>query len=233
MNHLKSHGPRQLRHRGRGTVDPLFRGRRLVSLLCTALLLSACDSSQNPAPTDESASPGEQASVAAPAPSVEAGEEAADGRITASFDGESLTWYITSGERGGQYVSQSDWSPAFGSGATVSLMGHTSPTSTFQSAKAIMIGFTLQDMETNPQAVDASITYLSGGITANHSSSHDGSAEVSVDTAQVEGDNLTLSGSFSGTLPFKSLAGDADVESTEPIEVANGTFRGVVRKLQE
>jgi hypothetical protein len=67
----------------------------------------------------------------------------------------------------------------------------------------------------------------------NHSSSHDGSAEVTVSSASIDGDTLTISGTFSGTLPFKSMSGNADVESRETLVEENGTFEGEIRRLQE
>lgn len=52
-------------------------------------------------------------------------------------------------------------------------------------------------------------------------------------SASIDGDTLTISGTFSGTLPFKSMSGNADVESQETIVVENSMFEGEIRRLQD
>lgn len=204
----------------------------MAALLFATAMLTACGPGEDPGAGPESAAPAtDETARGTPSETNGSGEEP-DGVITATFNGTERTWYITSAERGGQYISQSDWSSLFADQSNVSIMGHVSSSWPFQSREAIMIGFTLQGTGENPSVGDASITYLSGGITNNHSSSHDGNANISVTTASIDGDTLTISGSFSGTLPFKSMSGDADVESTETIVVENGTFEGVVRRLE-
>jgi hypothetical protein len=199
--------------------------------LCLVLGLSACDSGQDAGSASDARTAQQPDSTSsAPAPGA-TGEP--DGLITANFNGTKRTWYITSSEREGHYMSQSDWSPSFASYASISLFGHTQSGSTFQSAEAIMIGFTLQGRGENPSVSEPSITYLSGGIMNNHSSSHGGEASVEVNNAEFEGDTLKISGTFSGTLPFKSLAGSSTAPGDEVITVKDGTFEGTVRQLQD
>lgn len=210
----------------------ILEGRLYLCIgLCLGLGLSACDSGQD-AGSASDARTTQQPDSSGSGPAPDAVREA-DGVITASFNGSKRTWYITSSERDGFYMSQSDWSPLFTSHAGVSLFGHTQSGSPFQSAEAIMIGFTLQGSGDNPSVSEPSITYLSGGIMHNHSTSHGGQATVAVDKASFEGDTLKISGTFSGTLPFKSMDGSATAAGDEIITVEDGTFEGTVRQLQE
>ena len=217
---LKQHSPASL------------RGRLFLCIgLCLVLGLSACDSGQDAgSASDASTTQQPDNPGSGPAPGA-AGE--ADGMITANFNGTQRSWYITSSERDGFYMSQSDWSPSFTSHASISLFGHTQSGSTFQSAEALMIGFTLQGSGDDPSVSEPSITYLSGGIMNNHSTSHGGEATVVVDKADFEGDTLKISGTFSGTLPFKSLDGSTKAPGDEIITVEDGTFEGTVRQLQD
>lgn len=205
----------------------------MVALLFATAMLTACGPGEDSGAGPESAAPAtDEMAREAPSEANGSGEEP-DGVITATFNGTERTWYITSAERSGRYVSQSDWTSYSAGQGNVSIMGHVSPSWPFKSGEAIMIGFTLQGTGENPGVGDPSITFLSGGIMNNHSSDHDGNANISVTSASIDRDTLTISGSFSGTLPFKSYRGDADVESTETIVVENGTFEGVVRPLED
>lgn len=205
----------------------------VAALLFATAMLTACGPGEDSGADPESAADAtDERARESPSETNGSGEEP-DGVITATFNGTERTWYITSAERSGQFVSQSDWSSYSASHSGVSIMGHVSPSWPFRSAEAIMIGFTLQGTGENPSVGDPSITYLSGGITNNHSSDHDGNANISVTSASIDGETLTISGNFSGMLPFKSMSGDADVESTETIVVENGTFEGEVRRLQD
>lgn len=212
------------------TIEKFFR---VILLVLGTLSVSACGSDGDSADGAGSAAPAAQDVTENSPPASDVAADEANGTITARFNGVERTWYITSAERGGQYVSQSDWSAVFGSQFSVSIMGHESPSWPFRSAQAILIGFTLQGTGDDSGVSDPSITYLSGGITKNHSSSHGGEAVVSVSSARLEGDVLELSGRFSGTLPYKAMTGSAEEEPEETIVVENGTFEGTIRRLAD
>lgn len=228
MKHAREQLARSLKQRSPASPE----GRLFLCIgLCLGLGLSACDSGQDAGSASDARTAQQPDSTSSgPAPGA-AGE--ADGMITASFNGTKRTWYITSSERDGFYMSQSDWSPSFASHASISLFGHTQSGSTFQSAEAILIGFTLQGSGDDLSVSEPSITYLSGGMMNNHSTSHGGEASIDVDKAEFEGDTLKISGTFSGTLPFKSLDGSTKAPGDEVITVEGGTFEGTVRQLQD
>lgn len=205
----------------------------MTALLFGTAVLSACGPGEDSGAGTESTAPANDETAQEAPPEPKGAAEEPDGVITATFNGTERTWYITSAERSGQLVSQSDWSSYSAGQGNVSIMGHVSPSWPFKSGEAIMLGFMLQGIGENPAVYDPSITFLSGGIMNNHSSSHDGNADISVSSASIDGETLTIAGTFSGTLPFKSMGGDADVESTETIVVENGTFEGVVRPLED
>ena len=194
-----------------------------------ALFLSACDSGTEPAASATGLqSPGEQpATKAAPKASD------ADGVISAKLDGAERTWYITSAEHDGQLMSQSDWSPLYAAVTGVSLFGHTTSTTAFSSNEALLIEFSLQEVGGQWTTANPEITWLSGGLTNNHSSTYDGSAAVSIEAAEFDGDRLSLAGTFSGSLPFKSHKPGGETEAVATITIEDGRFEGVIRRLND
>jgi hypothetical protein len=210
-------------------------GRRVLPpvLLLVALGLSACDSGEDAADPAAANDASQSGSTQTREPPGEDATREADGVITATFNGTERTWYITSAERGGRFLSQSDWTPLFAEQNSVTLFGHVSPTWPFPSAEGIIVAFTLQGTGDAPAVSGAEITYLSGGIMNNHSSSHDGTATITVESAGLEGNMLEISGAFSGTLPFKSFDGSVPSGPEETISVESGTFHGVVRQLED
>ena len=203
------------------------RGNPLV--LLAVLLLSACDSGTQPAaPAETPQSSGEQ-----PATKAATQVRDTDGEISAKLDGTERTWYITSAEYNGQLMSQSDWSPLYASVTGVSLFGHTTPTTALSSTEALLIAFSLQEAGGQWTASAPEITWLSGGLMNNHSSTYDGSAAVTIEAAEFDGDHLTISGTFSGSLPFKSHKPGGETASAPTITIEDGRFEGVVRRLSE
>jgi hypothetical protein len=193
------------------------------------LFLSACDSGTEPAATAEALqSPGEP-------PAKQAAPQArdSDGVISAKLDGTERTWYITSAEYDGQLMSQSDWSPLYASVTGVSLFGHTSPTTALSSTEALLVAFSLQEAGGQWTASAPEITWLSGGLMNNHSSTYDGSATVTIEAAEFDGDHLTISGTFSGSLPFKSHKPGGETDSAATVTIEDGRFEGVVRRLND
>jgi hypothetical protein len=202
-------------------------------LLLVALCLSACDSGEDAADPAAANDASQSGSTQTREPPGEDATREADGAITATFNGTERTWYITSIERDGQYLSQSDWTPLFAELNSVSLFGHVSPNWPFPSAEGIIIAFTLEGTGDAPTVSGADITYLSGGILNNHSSNHDSNATVTVESAGLEGNTLEIAGAFSGTLPFKSFNGSVPSGPEATISVESGTFHGVVRQLED
>lgn len=201
-------------------------GNLLVAL--TVLFLSACDSSTEPAaPAEALQSPGEQQPAAKAAPQA----RDSDGVISAKLDGAERTWYITSAEYDGQLMSQSDWSPLYASVTGVSLFGHSTATTALSSTEALLVAFSLHEAGGQWTASEPEITWLSGGLMNNHSSSYDGSAEVTIEAAEFDGDRLILSGTFSGSLPFRSHKPGSETEPAATITIEDGRFEGVVRRL--
>lgn len=202
-------------------------GKLLV--VVAVLFLSACDSGTQPAaPADAPQKSGEQ-------PAAKAAPQArdSDGVISAKLDGAERSWYITSAEYDGKLMSQSDWSPLYASVTGVSLFGHTTPTTALSSTEALLVAFSLQEAGGQWTASAPEITWLSGGLMNNHSSTYDGSAAVTIETAEFDGDQLTISGTFSGSLPFKSHKPGSETESKPTITIEDGRFEGVVRRISK
>jgi hypothetical protein len=185
-----------------------------VSWALAALWLSLAAGCGNGEPSDPAAGEGA------------IGADAADGAITATLNGEAHSWYVTSSTRGGQHISQSDWSGAVPARVNVSLFGHTRPDTTMGSNQALMLSFTVLDAEGALNVVEPEITYLSGGMTQAHQSGE----EVSVELADLsfEGETMSIAGTFAGVLD----AGGAVEGGAEPIRVENGEFEATVSKLQ-
>lgn len=206
-----------------------MRGPGKLLVAVAVLLLSACDSGTHPAATAEAPqSPGEQAAKQA---APQAGDS--DGVISATLDGAERSWYITSAEYDGKLMSQSDWSPLYASVTGVSLFGHTTPNTALSSNEALLVAFSLVEADGQWTASDAEITWLSGGLMNNHSSTYDGSAAVTVESAEFDGDQLTISGTFSGSLPFKSHKPGGEAAAAASVSIEDGRFEGVVRRLSD
>lgn len=228
----KPYDPDRVREtRRQGNTGAVFgcRGLLVLALCGIVTALVGCDSGSESA----TAAPAAQTPASSAQPAPAAAAEDADGTITATFNGTERTWYVTSMERGGRHISQSDWSPMFASQAEVSLFGHVSPTSQ-RSNEALMLSFTLNGSGTSATAMEPSITYLSEGLLNNHSSEHDGGeAVVTVENARIDGPILEISGTFSGTLPFRSMNQSVDPSTRESIVVENGRFDASVRQLED
>lgn len=202
-------------------------GKLLV--VVAVLFLSACDSGTQPAaPAGALQESSEQPATKA-APQV----RDSDGVISAKLDGAERSWYITSAEYDGQLMSQSDWSPLYASVTGVSLFGHTTPTTALSSTEALLVAFSLHDEGGQWTATGPEITWLSGGLMNNHSSSYDGRAAVTIEAAEFDGDLLTISGTFSGSLPFKSHKPGGETASAAAVTIEDGRFEGVVRRLND
>lgn len=203
-----------------------LRGPGKLLVAVAVLFLSACDGGTQP--SDTAQAPGEQ-------PAKKAAPQArdADGVISARLDGAERTWYITSADYDGKLMSQSDWSPLYGSVTGVSLFGHTTPTTALSSTEALLVAFSLVEADGQWTASDPEITWLSGGLMNNHSSTYDGSAAVTIESAEFDGDRLTISGTFSGSLPFKSHKPGGETAAAAPVSIEDGRFEGVVRRLND
>jgi hypothetical protein len=206
-----------------------LNGPSKLLVVFAMLFLGACDSGTETAATAEAIqSPGAQ-------PAKQAAPQArdSDGVISARLDGADRTWYITSAEYDGELMSQSDWSPLYASVTGVTLFGHTTPTTALSSTEALLVAFSLVEAGGQWAASEPEITYLSGGLMNNHSSDFDGSAAVSIETAEFDGEHLTLSGTFSGSLPFRSHKPGGETASAPTITIEDGRFEGVIRRLNE
>ncbi|MFW6028274.1 MAG: hypothetical protein ACOC9Q_01980 [bacterium] len=194
-------------------------------MLVTALAACGDDNAAGEVSGNDAASADDGSS--AQAPGVDAAEDA-DGTITATLNGERSTWYVLSQESGGEVRSQSDWSD-FGVSTSVSLFGHVSPTST-RSTGALSVGFVITGTGDNPSVGEPDIAYLAGGLSNMYVSNDD--ASVTVTSADVDGDIMTISGSFSGTLTYHSRAGAEPEDGVTEIAVDDGTFEAKVHELK-
>jgi len=147
-----------------------------------------------------------------------------DGTITAILDGEPHTWYVTSRRHNGELFSQSDWHD-FGTGASVSLWGHASPDSVMGSQGALSIGFIALTRGDTVSINDPELSYMGGGLTDAHTSGNGGTASIRIDSFAVDGDELSLSGSFSGTLPYHRSGG----EQKDTVQLEDGRIEAVIR----
>ena len=187
-------------------------------VLAAALLLVACGGDQGNA----SSTAGKQQPATPPA----------EGRITAVLDGEEQTWLVLSRDFGGQRHSQSDWSSMSRGGGWfgVSIFAHAQGQG-FGRKQALMIGFSVTTVDGEHRVNDPELTYLAtGSISNNYSSGHEGgSAEIALDSVEVNGEVLNISGSFSGTLRFKSLDGSQQAPGPDSISFSEGRFTAELR----
>ena len=154
------------------------------------------------------------------------------GTLTGTVDGEKRTWYVTAAEMEGETVSQSDFMGDPSSGATVSLFGH--PTESVMSSKAsILLSFSVNSPGA-PRVSGVEITY--GGFskvegqTGFYNSGNDGQAEVVVSSFGAEGERLKISGTFSGTMPFRaSTSKEPDMDHV--VTVTDGSFDTLILPL--
>ena len=191
---------------------------------------SATSAESGDAASSESASSGSDA-----APPVSAADAAAaDGTITATFNGVERTWYITSDTLQGQYVSQSDWSRFGDVGPVhVTLFGHTTPTTVLSSREALMIDFSAWADNAERPLESTGVTYLSEGLTNHHTSDVGDDITIALDSLVFDGDTMQLSGTFSGTLGFRSMSGAEPSDGVSEIAVTDGRFSATIREQQD
>ena len=207
-----------------------------VAPLATILLL-ACDAGDSTEPNGARANTEPVSTAAAAGNTAPGGEDSANrqhGHITAVIDGTERTWHIQPAfTSGGQWVSQSEWMAFAGLNMkNVTLFGHNSAQSR-SSRDAIMVSFTLRGTPGAHAVDDPSVTLLAPDISNTYSSSHDGTATVVVERAQVQGELLSITGSFEATLPFKSLDASGQPPMNRKASLTQGTFEAAIRKAPE
>jgi len=153
-----------------------------------------------------------------------------DGVLTATLGGEARTWRVLTMEYGDQRMSQSEWAPLVPDidQYAVTLFGHAEGRGR-SSEEALMVSVTMQQ----GRPINESITYLDGDLSQAPSSEKGGHADISISHAQIDGDVLTIEGTFSGVLGSGGAAAMANDEPTEPISVEDGAFEARLRPAPE
>ncbi|RFB04964.1 hypothetical protein [Parvularcula marina] len=193
----------------------MFSARLLAAAAPALFVLTACGGGDEGASTTTAGGTPPTAS-SAPVEVSKADAEAADGTITATLDGEARTWYVTSGELGGEFNSQSDWSGST-TYTSVSLFGHTTPKTTMSSKNAMLVGFTVSG--DNQTVSMPSVSLLTDSLLRRYEG--EGSdVTVALEEMSVDGEWLHLKGTFSGTLTYTDSSG----ATKDPVTVTDGTF---------
>ncbi|MEC7763080.1 MAG: hypothetical protein VX874_14350 [Pseudomonadota bacterium] len=146
------------------------------------------------------------------------GEEA--GTLTLNLGGESHAYTL--------WADQSDWS---GSAryASVNIYALPQNDATRASYGALTLGFEVSGGST--RAPEVSLTRIDGDDRVKLYAKDDaGDLSITADTASVTGEELTLSGSFSGDMGISETYG-RDIDLTDPVAV-NGTFDVVLGPVQ-
>lgn len=158
------------------------------------------------------------------------GQAGVEGTLSATLNGEQRTWYITSATVDGRVVSQSDWESAGADGAIVTLFGHASATTFTSSREALMLEFTIWNLQDAPSAAGSDITFLSEGLSRNHNSGAGGASSVELTSVEVNGNRLNVTGSFQGELVFQDWTGGTSTAAggPAPVSLENGRFEASI-----
>lgn len=198
-----------------------------------AFALVACGGESSTSGSASSAESAESGSDATP-PVSAADAAAADGTITATLNGVTSTWYVTSDTLQGEYVSQSDWT-RFGAAGPISvtLFGHTTPTSVLSSTHALMIDITTSADGAGKPVGSPGLTFLSESLMNHHTSDVGDDVTIELDRLELDGDTMRLSGSFAGVLGFRSMRGAEPADGVSEIVVTDGSFSATIREQQD
>lgn len=193
---------------GHSLFNVLARQFRNVPI---ALLLVACGSEAGSADT-----------VAKSDASTASSSVEVLGEITAELNGESRTWYVTREYKYGRWISES--SPAFRGEGTVFLSGHVSKDTTTNPVGLLILKAHVRSSDSGPDVQSANITFAGADMwLGRYGSEYGGDATVQFNTVSHEGGVTRLSGTFSGTLPYKSNA-SAESDMGNVVELENGRF---------
>ena len=184
---------------------------RRLSFVVFATLLAACGSEA-----------GSADDIGKPAASTGSSSVEVLGEITAKLNGESRTWYVTREYRYGRWISESD--QGFRGEGTVILSGHVSKDTITNPLDILMLNAHVSSTDSGPDVQSANITFGGANIwQGRYGSEYGGDATVQFNTVSHEGGVTRLSGTFSGTLPYKSNA-SADPDMGNVVELENGRF---------
>lgn len=142
------------------------------------------------------------------------------GEITATIDGDQRTWFIV--ESNG--ASQSSWKGT-GGYADVLLFGHASDDTITDETEALTIRFGVTNLDGTNTTELPEIAYLKDGLLESYVADSE-NAEVSVNSMEVEGERLAISGTFEATLGFTDDLGQT-VDMSRSREIS-GSFDAVI-----
>ena len=136
------------------------------------------------------------------------------GEITATLDGEERQWFVT----GTNLVSQSTWSGNV-SYAKVELYGHASDETITDAGEALQINFGVLTQDDGSASSELpEMTYLADGMGESYVANSDTGADVRVESIEIDGSQLSISGTFEASLAFTGDLGQTiDQSRTKPI----------------
>jgi hypothetical protein len=201
---------------------------RTTPILLAVLLSFGCGKSNS----ESSHSPEPEAEIpASPAAAASAAKvpEGADGTITATVNGDRKTWYILRRKLGDQLRSQSEWNSVFGAGTQlVTLFGHASADS-MVSDRAFILELSTVESRDSAVATAPGIQYLvKDELSSMYNSDPPGKVEVEITEHEVDGDVLTIAGTFAGVLHPST-----DGSQPEQMTVEDGVFRAQVHRAAD
>jgi len=134
------------------------------------------------------------------------------GTIVASIDGDERTWFTTTDEG----RSQSDWSGDLNF-ADISLWGHPVEDTISAIHDSLLIGFQLVKSADGYTLWTIEISFLEDGYDGIYRVVDDADAALTVEAVELDGDQLSLSGSFSATLYYTTDHG-------REVDMSNSVF---------
>ena len=145
------------------------------------------------------------------------------GEIGARIDDTFRTWHLT--RKDGQ--SQSSWSEMAPGLIDVSLWGHATADSTTSIKEAFLLDFGLLITGGTPQVTDPTLQYLENGYDGGWLALTPENLTMTIESATVNGTELTLRGSFTATAQYSDKIMEQTVDPTRTLAL-EGNFEVVL-----